>query len=130
MHYVTDVLYPMFKNWEAKSWYDITYQTGQVAHLELVLNDRFDPILKRIFIGPGIYPPRVYIYTAAEQKPLYIYTAAENQPVYMYSEGEYINGVFDFVVNVPNGLPYEETSIAAVVDRYKRDGKNYKIQYF
>lgn len=124
------VLYIRFKTWEAKSWYDIKYQSGQVAYLEFVLNEKFDPVQKRIYISGGLYPLPVYLYTEAEQLPLYIYTEAENNPVYLYTEAEYLYGFADFVINVPYGLPNEETTLRAVADRYKRDSKNYVIQYF
>jgi len=33
-------------------------------------------------------------------------------------------------VHIPLGLNFEETTIRAVIDRYKRDGKTYTINYF
>lgn len=128
--YIKQFLYPAFKTWEAKSWYDLKCQSGQVAHLEFVLNDRFDPILKRIFISGGLAPPPIYIYTEAEELPFYVYTDAENEPVYLFTEQEYLWGYADFVIHVPNGLPNEEATLKAVADRYKRDSKNYLIEYF
>jgi hypothetical protein len=130
LHYISDFMYPAFKIWEPKSWYDLKYQSGQVAHLEKVLNDRFDPIQKRIYLSEGLHPDHVYIYTDAEQQPVFLFTDAENMPVHLYTDLEYTYGYADFVINVPNGLPQEEVSLRAVADRYKRDGKNYLIQYF
>lgn len=126
-------LYPAFKSWEAKCWYDLKYQTGQVAYLEYVLNDTFDAALKRIKIGPGQNVNNfIYLYLDSEQQPLYLYTDAENKPVWLYTDAELIGGGggYDFTINVPVGLPNEEATLRAVADRYKRDGKAYEVVYF
>lgn len=127
-------LYPGFKSWEAKCWYDLKYQTGQVAYLEFVLNDHFDPALKRIYIGPGAnVDNRVYLYLDSEDQPVWLYLDNEAQPVWLYTDGELNGGSgggYDFTINVPVGLPNEEATLRAVADRYKRDGKRYVINYF
>lgn len=127
-------LYPAFKTWEAKCWYDLKYQSGQVAYLEFVLNERFDPALKRIYIGPGQNIDNwVYIYLDSEDQPVWLYTDIEAQSIWLYTDEE-LNGVngggYDFTINVPVGLPNEEATLRAVTDRYKRDGKRYVINYF
>lgn len=128
-------LYPKFKSWEARCWYDLKHQSGQVAYLELVLNQQFDEANRRIWIGPGnLDDVRHYIYTDDENNPLHIYLDIELQsPIYIYTDGE-IAGAggndYDFTVNIPAGLNVEETTIRAVIDRYAREGKTYKIIYY
>lgn len=126
-------LYPRFKVFERRAWSDLKYQSGQVAHLEFVLNERFDNVNTSIFIGPGyLADDRLYIYTDAENVPLHIYTEPELLPMYLYTDLEFQSGMggYDFVVHLPSYLAYKESQIRAVVDRYKRDGKSYIIQYF
>lgn len=131
---IIQTLYPRFKGFEAKAWHDLKYQTGQVAHLEGVLNSRFDAAQKRIWIGPGQdYDLLQYIYTDEENEVLSIFKDAEDKPVYIYTDGETAlggGGNYDFTINVPIGLPHEELTIRAVADRFKRDGKSYIILYF
>lgn len=124
--------YQRFKKFEEMSWYDLKYQTGQVAYLEYVLNDKFDAVQKRIWIGSGTAPDRIYIYTSAETMPLYIFTSLETNPVYIYTSAEQSQGqmFYDFTVNVPHGLPFADSTIKAVIDRYKRDGKSYDYILF
>lgn len=126
------VLYPKFKGWELKCWYDLKYQTGTVAHLERVMNDRFDVSLKRIYIDEGIYTEPLYIYTEAETQPVFIYTAAEASPEYIHTVVENLYGEADFTVHIPYLLlaEHEEIAFKAVLNRFKRDGKTYKIIYF
>lgn len=129
---IWQTLYPLFKAFEAKAWYDLKYQSGQVAHLEFVLNERFDPAQKRIWIGPGsATDKRVYLYLDAENQTKYLFKDVEDSPVYLYQESELSgSGVYDFSINVPAGLPMEEAALRAVADRYKRDSKDYIINYF
>lgn len=127
-------LYPNFKAWEISSWYDLKYQTGQVAFLEFVLNDHFDAALKRIYIGPGnLVNNHLYIYLDSEDQPVPLYTDIELMPIALYTDAELSgmsSGSYDFSINVPVGLPNEEATLRAVADRYKRDSKHYIINYF
>lgn len=128
-------VYDRFKAWERKSWYDLKYQTGQVAYLEYVLNGAFDPSLKRIWIGNNLAGEELkYIFLDVENEDKYLFRDYEpDAPMWVFTDAEYVNGVFagiDFVINVPLGLPYAETTVKALADRFKRDGKSYIINYF
>lgn len=131
---ISNRLLERFKVFEQKAWYDLKYQSGQVAHLEYVLNDHFDNALKRIYIGEGQqYDLIRYLYMDIEDIDLALYRDVENADVYLYLDSETSIGGgadYDFTVNIPIGLDFEETTIRAVIDRYKRDAKNYIIQYF
>ncbi len=132
MIYPIKLLYNQFKIWEQKSWYDIKYQTGTVAHLERVMNDRFDVVQKRIYINVGIYTEPLYVYTEAETQPVFIYKQVESNPEYIHTAAENLYGEADFTVHIPYLLlaEHEEIAFKAILDRYKRDGKTYKIIYF
>lgn len=132
-------LYPFFKRWEADSWYTLKYQSGQVAYLEKVLNDRFDAANQRIFIGPGFYAGKfVYLYRDAElpvAEEVFLYRDVEaSGVVYLYQDAELGSGVgsYDFTVNVPaaSGIGAKEMELRALTDRFKRDGKRYQVVYF
>lgn len=123
--------YKRFKAWEQESWFYLKFQTGQVAHLEYVLNEKFDPAQKRIYISGGSQASRLYIHTDAELQPEWLYTDAENSPLYIFTDQELVTGwTNDFTINVPNGLVAEDATIKAFADRFKRDGKSYNYVKF
>lgn len=130
---IREYLYPLFKRFEKKAWYDLKYQTGQVAYLEFVLNERFDELQTRIYISEADdYDTILWLYRDDEDLPLWLYKDIEAKPLWLFTEAEsYLGGDgVDFIVNVPLGLPFEELAIRAMIDRYKRDGKSYLIKYF
>lgn len=125
-------LYLGFKAWERESWYLLRYQTGQVAYLEFVLNDKFDPVQKRIYISGGNQADRLYIWQDSElQQPVWLHTDSEGQPVWLFTDAELAIGWSDdFTINVPYGLAAEDATIKATADRFKRDGKSYAYVKF
>lgn len=97
---------------------------GQVCYLRVVLNDRFDPIQRRIKIADGNRYQRQYIYTRGEQKPKYL------GKIYLYDRADYGDTGVDFIVLIPRGLIYNEYEKKALVDFYKLASKRYKIQEY
>ncbi len=97
---------------------------GQVCYLRVVLNDRFDPIQRRIKIADGNRYQRQYIYTRGEQKPKYL------GKIYLYDRADYGDTGVDFIVLIPRGLIYNEYEMKALVDFYKLASKRYKIQEY
>lgn len=123
--------YNKFKEWETKSNYDIKYQSGCPAHLEKVINDLFDNTDKRIYIGPGKIPTKRYLRLRLADDPWYVRQISANAPSYIYTRAAYLNGAYNFTVNVPAALSTIDTVyLTAVVNRYKRDSKTYIIKYF
>lgn len=96
--------------------------TGQVCFLRKVLNDRFDPQLRRIIIGDGNQFKRKYIYTHAENKPRFL------GRLFLHLRTDYTDTGVDFIVFVPASIvanqPYE---IEALINFYKEGVKRYKI---
>lgn len=127
-------LYDRFKFFEREAWYQLKYQSGQVAYLEYVLNDKFDTVQKRIYISGASYASNMlYLYTDPENQEIPIFRDVEGEDVYLFTDAELLgNGGnnYDFTIHVPMGLPNEELSLRAVADRYKRDSKIYNIVYF
>lgn len=106
--------------------------TGQVIYLEHLLNDSFDPTLRRIYIDDGsdlILPP--FVFNKIEDEPLYIYNKIEGQPFYIYNQIEY-SSVDDFIVFVPVALltGSVEILIDRLVRKYKLAAKKFSIQTF
>lgn len=127
--------YNLFKSWEAKSWYELKHQSGQVAYLEYVLNDKMGVLQHYIRIEDGLHTQLLYLYKDSEGAPgPYLYRDVEQGNelvVYLDSEvGTGLTGV-DFLVIVPDwmGLQAREEELRALANRYKRDSKRYKILY-
>jgi hypothetical protein len=114
-------LYRRFLHYMAQTRYRLMI-TPQVCYLERMLNDRFDPIQRRIYIADGQDQQPVYVYLPAELKPLHLGSA------WIYSQGEAGELKNDFVIHVPQGLAYDAAEMRASVNVYKLAGTRYSIQ--
>lgn len=111
---------------------------GQTCILQELLNDLFDPTLRRIIV----------LTTYDIKLPEYIYTQAENTPLYVYTQAEYTGGTntapqyylqlwselgvqYDFIVQAAAGsLTADQiTRLKATVRYYKLAGKKPYYQY-
>ena len=100
--------------------YDLAHNS-QICYLRSVLNDRFDPGMRRITISSGNAFTRQYIYTDGEQKPKYLGT------MFLYDDGDYEDTGVDFIVRVPSDVVFSIYAMTALVDYYKLASKRYKI---
>lgn len=102
---------------------------SQVCYLEKMLNDRYDPILRRIYIErPPSFDP-TYIFLSAELKPVYLYTAAENNPIHLWTKGETLIGGVDFYVVVPFAVGWPNfIEMNALIDKNKLPDKENAIK--
>lgn len=95
---------------------------GQICYLQAVLNDRYDNLLRRIYIEDGEVNGGTYVFTPGEELPLYLQT-------YIYSYDDwYLNGEY-FVVVFPIDFDLElyKNEIRAIIDEYKLATKKYII---
>lgn len=97
--------------------------TWQVCYMRGSLNDKFDPVLRRIEIDvEGGASERTFIYTPAEDRPKFLGTLYIRTPLEIQGTGA------DFLVLVPAEIlantPYE---VRAEIDFYKLGGKKYLI---
>lgn len=102
--------------------------TYQKFSLQRRLNERFDPMLKRIKIVNAVQYEGVYLYTEAESGPMmtkHQWLHDNNNPIYLRTEAE-LTSEYDFIVQIPNSN-INQIQLAAEVDYYKLIGKNYKI---
>lgn len=106
--------------------------TPQVVYLEKMLNDRYDNLLRRIYILDGNEYAPIYLYRKAELKPIYLYRKSEvaKPKKYLYTKGEVGQFTFDFVVYVPLDVVFDENEMKALVNGYKLASMLFKIQTF
>lgn len=97
---------------------------GQVCYLRKVLNDTFDPSLRRITIAEGNRYNRQYVYTNIEQQPNFLGL------MYVRQAGDYADTGVDFRVVVPQGFDLANNiyQLSALIDFYKLAGKRYLIE--
>lgn len=121
--------YYSWHNWRIDNLYKMEY-TGQICYLRGSLNDKFDPLQRRIYIGEGEDKPTTYIYTEAEYQAVYTNTEAEGNEgtLYIYTEAETADSGLDFIVYVPFELLITQIyAIRAHIDFYKQGGRRYAI---
>jgi len=106
--------------------------TPQVVFIEMMLNNRYDTLLRRIYLRDGVDYNAIYFYTRAEAKPKYFYARSEvaMPKRYIYSRGEASAITYDFIVFVPSDISLDSDEIRSLIDAYKLAGKYYLIQTF
>jgi hypothetical protein len=108
---------------------------GQVMYLKHILNDFYDPVLRRIYLGDGnVLGLPEYIYNRVELRPKYLRNRSEGIAVpYLRNRMEYDMAV-DFIVWVPNALlsadPELARKIRALVNHYRLSGRRFRVQGF
>jgi hypothetical protein len=124
-----DQIYYSWYNWRIENIYKLQH-TGQVCSLRGSLNDKFDQIQRRIYLGDGQQNPTAYIYTQAEAQN--VFTNIESEPkqgtLYVYTEAETADNGLDFIVYVPfEILNVQIYALKAHIEFYKAGGKRYAI---
>ena len=104
--------------------------TPQVVYLKRLLNDKYDIVLRRIFITDTEGKNPLYIYLEEEEKPAFIFKEVENKPVFLWLDGETSLKEDDFIINIPMDIAFDEKELRMVVDNYKLAGKTYLINKF
>lgn len=106
---------------------------GQTIYMEHVLNDKFDPGNRGIYIDNITDKTFQFLYNKSENKDIrYVYNKSEGKaPTYFKNKVENYSK-FDFVVYVPLNAysAVDEKQIKALVNKYKYAGKNYKIETY
>ncbi|WP_304581987.1 hypothetical protein [uncultured Alistipes sp.] len=104
---------------------------GQVCHLRAVLNDLFDPDLRRIVIEEiALRPGLQFVHCRETEQSVLVplRQAGTRLPVVRRGFGDE-NG-YDFAVNVPLALGgIDEARLKAVVRNYKLASKRFAISY-
>jgi hypothetical protein len=104
---------------------------GQVCMLEEMLNRRFDPTFKRIYIEDQ-YEDEVFLFNIVEQnEETFVFNVSEPEdvnhpPVYIYNSSELLSG---FIIHVPVGLTFNLNLFHYLVRKYKLQTVKYTIVY-
>lgn len=101
--------------------------TSQVFSIESALNDRFDPVDRRIYLMDTDNYDAIYLQPDDDQLPVYLDTDSYSD-LLLHPDSSYSSSGFDFVVI----LPYAFTSsdiyqLKALVNYYKLAGVRYDI---
>jgi hypothetical protein len=101
---------------------------GQVFSLEKVLNDKFDPTERRIYITTVDFEDDVYIGDRDHLEHTYITDPPDDaETLYLGDAPQYMQSA-DFIVHVPGEiLATSEILIRNTIDIYKIAGKTYII---
>jgi hypothetical protein len=109
-------LYYKWYNWRLDNIYKLEH-TNQICYLRGSLNDKYDPVERRIYIGNGLLFDTQYIFTEAEDETLWLRTEAETADTGL-----------DFIVYVPDTIYNTRlVELEAHINFYKAGGKRYKI---
>lgn len=120
-------LYYKWYNWRIDNLYKLEH-TGQVCYLRGSLNDEFDPVQRRIYIGNGLLYDTQYIFTEAEEQDVWLETEGEPKTIFIRTEAETADTGLDFIVYVPDELYNKQLDVLkAHVNYYKAGGKRYTI---
>ncbi len=119
------------KNFRKGCSYRIRHN-GQVCKLRGVLNDEFDPWLRRIRVEDYSDPSGMCVYERKVGRWINVGSRA-TESVALERRGYGGSGQADFCVVVPEEWSGDETIIVrlrGIVDLYKLAGKRYEIQFF
>lgn len=96
---------------------------SQICYMQGMLNDRFDPIQRRIIITNSHRYKQQYIYTEVEKKIKYLGT------IYLRQDADFEDNGADFLVLVPVELLNNDNfEMKALIDYYRLASKRYKIE--
>jgi hypothetical protein len=101
--------------------------TSQVCYLEKMLNDRYDPELRRIYITDGEFRDSIYLYRDVEQMDEYLFLPSENRDKYLYHDSELGFAGSAFIVYIPAELVNSMQEMGILTDSYKLAGRSFTI---
>lgn len=132
-NYVRELVKPIKKlhyNWQQfrnENIYKLNH-TGQICYLRSSLNDKFDPVQRRIYIGEGSFYETTYLYTESEAQDVDAHTQQEPQTLWLRTDAETADTGLDFIVWVPEQIITTQIhGLRAHVDTYRAGGKRYNI---
>lgn len=114
-------IYQAFNRYRLAKRYQLKI-TPQVCYLEMMLNDRYDFVQRRIRIEDSLEKPPLYLFQNAENKPVFLATQ------YLFTDGEAGAIKDDFVVKVPMDINFENAEMLSLLKNYKLASMKPKIQ--
>lgn len=120
-------LYYKWYNWRIDNIYKLEH-TGQICYLRGSLNNKFDPVERRIYIGNGLLYDTQYIFTEAEEQDVWLETEESADTIWLRTEAETADTGLDFIVYVPEEIYNSQLDgLKAHIEFYKAGGKRYSI---
>lgn len=120
-------LYYKWHNWRIDNIYKLEH-TNQICYLRGSLNDKFDPVDRRIYIGNGLLFDTQYIFTEPEDIEVWLETESEDETIWLRTESETADTGLDFIVYVPESIYNTQLdALHAHIKFYKAGGKRYNI---
>jgi len=125
-----ETVHQFFKAFRDNINYGLQFN-GQVIYLEHILNDRFDPVGRGIYIEDTSVQDLNYLFNTIElETDIYVYNVIEAGPAtYLLNQLELDQATF-FIVWIPVAVFYREPDVRALVDTYRQAGKPYLVQTF
>ena len=115
---------------------DFLNYNGQHTVLEEYLNDKYDDVLRGIYITENNIASQILIidlYLDGEIDPselsIYLDGESQPQPFSLYLDGE-SQDLFTFTINIPVAVVYDETTLRSQLTNYVVAGNNYNIVTF
>ncbi|MGV7234618.1 MAG: hypothetical protein ACQ9ET_00025 [Nitrosomonadaceae bacterium] len=110
---------------------DQTNITGQKIYLEKYLNDTYDPVLKRIFIGNVEKAGFEFLRNKVEQRPPFtLFNKAEGGAKKYLNNKSELFGDFEYIINIPVSVTFVENVLRDQVNFYNPAGRRYDIVTF
>lgn len=125
-------VYQSFLLYAAAKRYDMMI-TSQVCYLEMMLNDRYDGTLRRIYISDSVVQDPVFLYEEDELHPVILFREIDpfpHDPLYIYTDQEGSDYGDDFVIWVPTTLTFDPIEMRKLVMRKRLPGMRFSIQPF
>lgn len=111
--------------------------TGQHLALEAYLNDTYDLTDRRIFITEnnvinGATTIDLYLQGETDPTPINIYLQGETAPVpfSLYLQGESVFGTYNFTINIPLAVAFDNDVVTKQIKRYSEAAKTFNIITF
>ena len=105
---------------------------GQVCYLRAVLNDMFDPELRRLTVtDTALNSGMLFVYEREADRSLFVPLRKPDRMTLINRRG--FGGIsgFDFVINVPLALRgSDESRLMTMANTYKLASKRFAISYF
>ena len=107
-------------------------RNGQVCHLRAVLNDMFDPGMRRITLTDTLQSAGIlFVCPRDENRAILVPRRDSGTVVPVDRRGFGGASGYDFVVNIPSALRgLDESRFRAVVNTYKLASKRFVISYY
>lgn len=124
-------LFELFYSFYETNRYELSI-TSSVIDLERVLNDKFDPENREIYISDSsVQLNQVIIFNEIEQnEETIIFNQSEGESdTILFNESEFVTSP-NFIINIPSSLVFNENQLNQLMSIYKTAGKNYVINYF